>query len=234
MKKNFLIGLAALFLLVGMVGNAYATTVTFFGEDQNGGRVNADAAHNDFMSNLVGVGTEDFEGFEVGNSAPLALDFGVAGTATLNGSGVIQSGYNVGRWATSGDKYWETNSDFTISFSTAISAFGFYGTDIGDFGGEVILNYTNGETKTLGIGNTIGAKNASVLYFGFYEDNEEMAFDSISFSNTNGSDWFGFDDMTIGVYEQINTVPEPSTVLLVGVGLVGLVGYSRKKLTPKS
>ncbi|MCP4117682.1 MAG: PEP-CTERM sorting domain-containing protein [Desulfobacteraceae bacterium] len=237
MKKKYLVGLATLLLFVGMTGSAYATVVSFFGEDLSGGRADADAAHADFMSILTGVGTEDFEGFNYGTSTPISLDFGVAGTATLNGIGRIKTYSSIGRWATSGTKYWETNSNFNITFSTAISAFGFYGTDIGDFGGEVILNYTNGTTQTIGIGNTIGATDGSVLYFGFCEDEKDLAFNSISFSNTNGRDWFGFDDMTIGIHEQITQyepTPEPSTVLLVGIGLAGLVGYSRKRFTAKS
>ena len=241
MKKQSFAGLATMLLLVGMIGNANATAVSFFGEDLGGGRVYSDAAHEGFMSNLTGVGTEDFERFIDGDSGPIDLDFGVAGTATLSGSGAIEGNPSHGRWATSGEHYWETNSNFNILFSTAISAFGFYGTDIGDFGGAVILNYTNGNTTTVNIGNTVGAADGSFLYFGFYETDKNLAFTSISFSNTNGDDWFGFDDMTIGTFEQLTTnetvpvpTPEPSTILLIGAGLFGLAGYSRKRFNQKS
>ena len=237
--KKFLMFLCAVTLFFGIAGNASATPVTFFGEDLTGvgGRINADIAYNAFMSNLTGVGTENFEGFTNDTAGPLSLDFGVAGTATLSGDGAIRDGYFVGRWATSGSKYWNTNTNFTINFSRDISAFGFYGTDIGDFSGQLLLTYTNGVSTVLNVGNTVGAPNASALYFGFYDDDVNMAFTSITFTNTVSSDWFGFDDMTIGTYEQVipnNPVPEPSTILLVGLGLLGIVGYSRKRLIKKS
>ncbi len=237
MKKLFIAGLATALLIIGIVESASATAVTFFGEDLSGERVNADAANTSFMSIFTGAGTEDFETFAYRDAAPITLDFGVSGTATLSGNGRIKEGDSVGRWATSGSKYWETNQNFNITFTEAISAFGFYGTDIGDFGGEVILTYTNGSTTTLGIGNTIGASDGSVLYFGFYEEDQDMAFDFISFSNTNGSDWFGFDDMTIATYGQITQIshaPEPSTILLMGIGLLGVASYNRKRLTKKN
>ena len=228
-------------LLVVMVGSANATPVSFFGEDLGGGRINSDAAHAGFMSQLSGVGTEDFESFRDGDSDPINLDFGVSGTATLSGSGAIEGNPSHGRWATSGEHYWETNSNFNIRFSTAISAFGFYGTDIGDFGGAVILNYTNGTPTTVHIGNTVGAADGSFLYFGFYETDRNRAFTSISFRNTNGDDWFGFDDMTIGTFEQITAnatapvpTPEPSTILLSGLGLLWLARYGRKRFNQKS
>ncbi|MBI9092919.1 MAG: PEP-CTERM sorting domain-containing protein [Desulfobacterium sp.] len=237
MKKIIIAGLATVLLIIGSVGNANATAITFLGEDLYGGRVNADAANASFMSVLTGVGTEDFESFAYRSTAPIDLDFGVSGTATLSGNGRIKNGDSAGRWATSGSKYWETNQNFNITFTEAVSAFGFYGTDIGDFGGEVILTYTNGSTTTLGIGNTTGARDGSVLYFGFYEDDQDMAFDFISFSNTNGSDWFGFDDMTIGTFTQIAQIsqtPEPATILLMGIGLLGVASYSRKRINKKS
>lgn len=234
MKKTFITGLATALLVVGMAGNVKATPIVFFGEDLSGGRVNADEANANFMSNFTGAVTEDFEAFDFNDSAPISLDFGVCGTAALSGNGRINDHESVGREATSGSKYWETNQNFRITFTESISAFGFYGSDIGDYGGEVILNYTNGSTTTIGIGNTIRANDSSVLFFGFYEDDINKAFDFISFSNTEGSDWFGFDDMSIATYDQINSVPEPSTILLMGIGLLGVAGYCRKRVSKKT
>lgn len=122
----------------------------FFGEDLGQGESvrlpshpNSDVAHNDFLSNLVGVGTENFESFASGTGAPLPLTFPGAGTATLNGDGFIArvtTGTNgVGRYPISGNQYWDSSNVFSIDFSAPIAAFGFYGVDIGDFGGQVTL-----------------------------------------------------------------------------------------------
>jgi len=231
MKKCLLLTVAVLFILSSF---AQAAPITFFGEDLSGVNVNSQVAQDNFLAVLSGVGTEDFEGIANGTTAPLALDFGVAGTATLGGSGFVNASSNyAGRFAVSGSQYWEGGGDFTIEFSTAISAFGFYATDIGDFLGQVTLEYANGSgSQVLNIGNTIGAPNGSLLYFGFYDDEIANAFSSITFGNTNlGVDYFGFDDMTIGTYEQviIDPVPEPSTWLLMGTGLAGLAWYRRRK-----
>ncbi len=231
MKTKLLIGIA----VWGLIGIANATPVTFFGEDltgTNGARTNSDAAHDSFMANLSGVGTEDFESFPANVTQPLTLDFGSTGTATLTGSGRIQNSSNTGRWATSGTNYWSAQTgDFNINFSEAVSAFGFYGTDIGDWGGSLKIEYSNGTSNILNVGNSIGANgntNGSVLYFGFYEDDSSLAFTSVSFLNNSSTDVFGFDDMTIGSYEQIQPIPEPSSILLLGLGFLGLFGYSRK------
>ncbi len=203
----------------------------FFGEDlnPNGSQANSMAASTSFQSNLTGVGTEDFESFAPNTSGPIAIDFGVAGTATLSGNGDIGSGGGSGRFATSGTQYWETNDDFVIDFSVAVVAFGFFGTDIGDFGGQITLDFLSGGTTQFTVDNTVSAPDGSLLFWGVID--EANPFTRITFGNTNSSDWFGFDDMTIGVASQVvptNPVPVPATLALFGLGLAGL-GFARKK-----
>jgi hypothetical protein len=222
-----------------------ADTVTFFGEDLNNSPTtriahpNADAARVSFLANLTGVGTETFEGFAAGTAPPLALTFPGAGTATLNGdwstelisiSGTGTNGF--GRYPISGNKYWEADTNaFSIDFSTPISAFGFYGVDIGDFGGTVILTMSGGMNKILNVPNTMGSNGSidgSVLYFGFYDTSN--SFTKITFGNTNTDDVFAFDDMTIGTLEQIHPqIPEPASLFLMGTGLLVIASRCRKR-----
>lgn len=233
--------LGALLATTGMV-QAGAAPVTFFGEDLNGppqqdpaplaSFPNATAARNSFFSNLVGVGTQGFASFPSGTATPLVVNFGAAGTATLSGSGSVEIGNdNSGRYPVSDDRYWNADTGaFTLTFSSPIAAFGFFGVDIGDYGGDLTLTLTDTSANTTNLvvpltGSASGQLSGSVLYFGFYDTATQYV--SIAFSNSSGGDIFGFDDFSIGSLDQVR-VPEPMSLALFGLGLAGL-GLARRR-----
>ena len=242
--------LVQLGLLSGMLVVSSASWATvYFGEDLGLGEgtalasfPNASAARASFLGSLSGVGTESFEAPDqtAGQTAPLVLTFPGAGTATLTGDGSISSvtpgtTNGVGRYATSGSQYWEGTSVFGITFSDPIAAFGFYGIDIGDFGGQVTVTTANGGPTTYNVGNTMNGAGGAVLFWGLID--VANPFTSITFGNTAaGTDYFGFDDMTIGVVGQVCgqpggppcPAPEPGSVALLGLGLVALVAVRRR------
>jgi len=216
----------------------FASTVNFFGEDvETSGDpttatpTNSNAARASFFSNLMGVGTEGFESFATGTTLPLTIMFMGAGSATLidptNSSAIFSGNDGGGRFPVSGSQFLETGagSGFTLTFSSPIAAFGFFGTDVGDFGGALSLGLTDasGNMSTLNVGNTLGSNastSGSVLYFGFYDLTD--TYKSITFNNagSGGVDVFGFDDFSIGSRAQVT--PEPGTILLIASGLLAL------------
>ena len=67
----------------------------------------------------------------------------------------------------------------------------------------------------------------SLLFWGFIDTT--TAYTKIAFGNTNaGTDFFGFDDMTIGDRQQIR-VPEPASLALVGLSLLALTATRRRR-----
>src|SRR5436190_24269055 len=203
MKTNRLFAIAALLASTNL--SAVAAPVTFYGEDLNVGALptpNSDVARNAFFSNLTGVGTETFDGIAVGTVNPV-LNFPVAGTATLTGGGQVSSGPDgAGRFPISGSNWYFTAANSAgITFGSAISAFGFYATDIGDYGGHLTLTLTDilDNVSVLNVNNTVGSNgstNGSALYFGFYD--LANSYKSVAFGNSQGGiDGFGYDNLSI-------------------------------------
>ena len=233
---------ATVALLAGAAAPAAAQAV-YYGQN-NAGIVNPAiiSARANFLGALTGVGTESFESIAVGASAPISLGFPGAGTATLTGSGQVFGGPSSGAFATSGSRYFQietsTGGDFTINFTSSIAAFGFFGTDLGDAGSNLILRFTRavGGTFDVQVPYNVnapggGLPNGNLLYFGYIDTANPLT--SVQFRSTGSGDVFGFDDMTIGTAQQVSTgvVPEPSTYLLMATGLAALAGIARRRRT---
>ncbi len=223
---------------IGWAASAAATPTTFFGEDQNANGAfvpggNSQTARNQFLSHLTGVGNEDFESFASGAAPPLNLTFpgstgSIAATITGDGGILTNSTGCCGRFATSGQAYYEVSGRFVLDFSKPIAAFGFYATDVGDFNGQLTLTLSDGTTVNLTVPNTTNGNNGSLLFWGFIDPTE--SYTKVTFGNTApGVDYFGFDDMVIGDQQQVHMVPEPAELLLFGAGLALLALQLRRR-----
>ena len=234
--------------------SAHAGYTTFFGEDSNNSpdiplatTPKADGSRDAFLSKLKSPGIETFEGQTPGTGAPLTISFpGSSGnlSATLTGGeGTVESvtpgkTNGAGRYSVpspTSSNFWEVGAGassalttFTVTFGQSIAAFGFYGIDIGDFGGQLQLMLSTGETLT--VPNTQGSggsTDGSVLFFGFIADSPADQFNSISFQMSVGErdvDVFAFDNFTIADSGQVTppAVPEPGTLALLASALLAL------------
>lgn len=192
--------------------------LTFFGEDLNGSetirlaeRPDADEARDAFFAVLTSAQTEDFEGFDQFDVAPLNLSIG--GTLTDNDfafgyvNAVSDPGAFSGRYPISGTKYWDdlgtTTPPFvllTIEFDSPQEAFGFYGTDFGDTPPDVdlLIVFDDGAwSETVVFDHTSGAA-GSCFYFGVINTSNPFTKVELRWSADNeGNDGFGIDDITV-------------------------------------
>lgn len=192
----------------------------------------------------------------VGSPGPGGLDLlfdsvsspGTIKGGNLNGTSQIVSDPVEGRAAHSGISYW-TGQDFTITFDAAVSAFGFWGSDIGDF----VKACTTAGCKDRGItielfddaGGALGdfwvqgdGNNASVLFWGFVDTAVGPArVKSIRIKDvTDGLDGQAFDDFMVGAVSRTfdpgpgpNPAPEPGVLALAGLALAAAARIRRRR-----
>lgn len=213
-----------------------------------------------FRNQLVaGVAPFDFEAIPTTVGGPYQLAFPSSSNApilaTLTG-GTIRAEAVLGRYNTTAPtastpsprKYLEVQTvagangsaatgQFNISFSRAISAFAFFGTDIGDFEGSLFIDAYLGNVLQTALTVRSGAVPAGngneLLFYGFAA--REVAYDRLVFrtSSPTGNDVFGFDDFWAADAGQIVTtavppsIPEPGSLALAGLALLA-AGAARR------
>ena len=137
-----------------------------------------------------------------------------------------------------GGKWWETNfTTVTVQFTTAVAAFGTFMTDLGDFDGGLAVDFFSDTTAVDGFQllNASGRSvNGGLAFFGY--TNDITSFNRVVFTIAQGTtnpsnyDTVGFDDFITGTLRASTSVPEPTSIALVGLSLV-LLSVARRRQT---
>jgi hypothetical protein len=189
------------------------------------------AAQTLFLAAAGPTGLIDFESQPVGYNTPFTAAPGV--TVALTGpnfgsgfSGISNTTFGnlYGFNTTSGGSQWLgfAEGTATFSFASPITAFGMWITGVQTvFTSSFTLTFNDGTAQSLNLPINV---NGGTSYFGF---TDTSSFSSLTITNLSNDAW-GIDDVS---YSTASAVPEPSTLLMFGSGLVGLAGIARRRFT---
>lgn len=247
MKKSFLfLLLATLFLSVNSVGATIINSVDYSSltgselitfEDLP--QIDAPGTNYDSIFASGGVGfaerfvgqavtySGDFDQLSGTPSGPLSLQTGLsneninifAGTYGGEYGNVLNGLGNLGY----PDSSAVGEGSFAMLFSTDQSEFGFQ--LVGGNAGNAYIDFFKRDGSLI---DSIIVSSLADAFYGFSREGGVKDIAGISIWNDDLGG-IGIDDIIHDVYSDFNPVPEPTTFLLFGLGVLGVAGVSRKK-----
>jgi hypothetical protein len=208
------------------------------------GLANATSAEASFLATLNGYTTETFEGFTAGTQSASFLTSvgtfklkaaGSTGTCSTLGYtcsklGILDDGISApdpfsGRFGINGKNYLDSfdaiETDFLLK-NGFYNSVGFYLTDPNDVNGRFSVTTLDNDLVEFSYADILGGDQPSgrVFYISVYAD---AGIKSLFFDKDTNKDGYGIDNVTIG------NVPEPGSLALLGLGLVGL-GFAPRQV----
>lgn len=180
---------------------------TFYTPGVQSTTISSQAGVGSFASVIAGFGGLCDSGSYNCNDGLAVLD---AGTTPFNG-----------RYSVSGDNWLDSMDaqELEISPAAGYNAMGFYMTDPNDSGGRFSIGGVDFYFDDI-FGSALG--NGSLFYITLFD---LAGLGDVSIFSNNGDDGYGLDNVTVGTV----TVPEPGTLALLALGLVGLVVARKRK-----
>ncbi len=231
--KRFLVGLAK---VVKMRGLLFGVLAIFICANSAQANLVVYTDRADFLANAGSTTVYNFESDSAGDISPKSYSGG-ANSAVLDfGDFSIDSTSSGIYWSEireeSGNKdiyfnSYSNSASLNVIFDNAVTAFGFNWIAEGNQSYDHSIFSFNGTTWDLGIPGNSG-------FFGLIEDSGPIAAGSIFSFGQDSTNWSGmsFDNITYSSSAPSgdSPVPEPTTMLLLGTGLIGLVGLGRRKI----
>lgn len=117
-----------------------------------------------------------------------------------------------------GSFYFADTTDYVTVDWMTISSHDIY-LDIYDSSDTLLDSFYQAGSGT--ISGTTTLNGTGIAYMTFHDDGGHVGISTLSYD---------YDGVTDGTNDDVNPVPEPATLVLLGAGLLGLVGASRKKI----